>query len=463
MTLKTWKNFKKRKNSTKQPNDADAVSIDVYLKNETSLESPTFVVDGIDVDINYCQYNGHYYYVDDIILSHNNIYEIVCTEDDLASHKSEILSTSCNILYATDADVFIPDTRIPLTSDVIETTTYTPIDGVTFKDNEYNIIITVTGTGSFGTFLLQPANAIKNLINNVQLTIDQLTDPEVLKNILFCGNAADCIKSVIALPMTIDASDVGGGSYPIRLGSYTTGYNGTAVDNMYKKSTTNITIPWNYSDWRQAEPYSNIYLHLPFVGTIHLPSKDFIGEDSVKVNMSLCYGNGDLTYEIVSPKSQKIVANASCNIALSVPYGSNAINTGKLVSASVAGIASEIGAIAALGSGNILGVGLVGAGLAAAASGTIAALSDNGSGAGSLGGPAAVGLNKSYGITVVSAKLVAEQSTYNNIMGKPFMKVGTPDMFRGYVQTDGFQFNGSGFGSSKNRINSMMDAGVYIE
>ena len=65
MTLKTW-SFSKKKNSTAQPSGSSR-DYTVYMKENTSIESPVLIIGtGIDAGINYCQFVGNFYFIDDV-------------------------------------------------------------------------------------------------------------------------------------------------------------------------------------------------------------------------------------------------------------------------------------------------------------------------------------------------------------------------------------------------------------
>lgn len=120
MQIILYKNFSKKINSTKQPdNTVTSVTIDAVMKQPTSLENPIFLINGIDLEVNYCKWADHYYFVDDIVLSNNNIYEIHCRMDVLATWKTEIGTTTQYIERASTnnpvvaAGGLIPDTMYP--------------------------------------------------------------------------------------------------------------------------------------------------------------------------------------------------------------------------------------------------------------------------------------------------------------------------------------------------------------
>ena len=75
MQLLLFKNFSKRRNSTKQVDDSTGIVTDVVLKQGTSIESPVFLIQGVDLEVNYAKFNNHYFYIDDIVVMHKASYE----------------------------------------------------------------------------------------------------------------------------------------------------------------------------------------------------------------------------------------------------------------------------------------------------------------------------------------------------------------------------------------------------
>ena len=95
MQLQLYRNFSKKENSTKIPNPNTATVVEVTMKQSTSLDNPVFILQGVDLDVNYCHLiNGRYYFVNDIVLGNNNIYELHCSTDILATYRNEIFGSS---------------------------------------------------------------------------------------------------------------------------------------------------------------------------------------------------------------------------------------------------------------------------------------------------------------------------------------------------------------------------------
>lgn len=118
MTATFWSNFSKPNNSTKQPT-ATGTAYTVYLKDNVSVLAPVFRIDGIDLTVTYCQWNNRYYFVRDIVLSNNNIYEVHCEIDVMATWKSAIGSSSQYVLRSASqsdgnvVDLFYPSKKDP--------------------------------------------------------------------------------------------------------------------------------------------------------------------------------------------------------------------------------------------------------------------------------------------------------------------------------------------------------------
>lgn len=96
MQITIYNNFSKRQNSTLQP--SGGVVKNVVMKRECSILNPVFQIDGVDPAANYCQWNNRYYFINDIVLQNNNIYEIHCEIDVLATWKSQIGASSQYVL-----------------------------------------------------------------------------------------------------------------------------------------------------------------------------------------------------------------------------------------------------------------------------------------------------------------------------------------------------------------------------
>lgn len=113
MNVTFYTGFTKRVNSTKRPSGGTTLS--VALKDDTSIESPVFRLDkgnnAAYMNYNYCQFNGSYYYIDDVVLTNRNIYEYHCRKDVLATERAHIMASEQYVSRSSsDYNGYIPDT-----------------------------------------------------------------------------------------------------------------------------------------------------------------------------------------------------------------------------------------------------------------------------------------------------------------------------------------------------------------
>ena len=150
MNIYTFQNFTKKPNSTARPTGAGTLHTCVF-KDDCSIVNPVFVLDGIDMSVNYVQFNSRYYFVRDIVLQNKNIYELHCEIDVLATWKSEIGSSTQYVLRSSDeydgkiVDAFYPTKKKPTFSPV------SPASGpswATSIDTGYYIVGVISGSVS---------------------------------------------------------------------------------------------------------------------------------------------------------------------------------------------------------------------------------------------------------------------------------------------------------------------------
>lgn len=93
-------NTDKRINSTKQT-FTSAASLSCRIKEPTGMSNPVFVVSGLTKGnlYNYCSFEGRYYWIDNIKYLTNNVQEVYCHLDPLATYKSSIQNTSAMVVY----------------------------------------------------------------------------------------------------------------------------------------------------------------------------------------------------------------------------------------------------------------------------------------------------------------------------------------------------------------------------
>lgn len=470
MATLTYYTFSKRSKSTAQPTGGTVINVN--LKDGTSLFSPVFLLNFSGApSFNYVSFEGRYYFVSDIVSVRNDLWEIRCTEDYLATGKTDIGNTTANILYATGGRNDIIDQRIPVASgiDVRHEAVIPQGDFTGFTDSTEGIaIISVTGVGSFGNYLISAID-VPDLLKNIDQWNDGITDVATgFQQLIRGGSAPNNLRSAIYLPIILSTTQNFDSPTQIYLGKYPcTDGNGSPlmgmrVRNPFLDAHGTVTIPWKYSDWRRNSPYTKVYLYVPIFGVITIPASDIITDTTLTVNYSLNMLGGDISFHVKGNNTQRKIVTGSANIAMQSPYGSANISGAKVASSLGVGLSS----IAAVATGAVTGgaaVVALGGGLAASAGGLINALGGESAGGGGLNGSSVTGLDLGIMCTTVSRDLTDTQASLNPIIGKPVMAKHTINTYSGFVQTDGMQVAGNLTDTERDAINALCDGGFYYE
>lgn len=476
-TLKLWKNFSKRKNSTKQPTaTADYSSSTVYLKDGTSLEQPVFVLHTDDFTYNYAQFEGMYYFVDDIVAIKNDLSEIHCSKDHLATYKSEIQASSQYVLYYTHNNTEISDARLS-----VKTTQTTESESGAFTNFGvgFTNVLSVIGKDHVAAFKLNLSD-IKNIISQTFFdTLEQeITSVPAIDDTLsvmhtiadagrfivdllktaalsatYVGKLSECIRNCYILPM--DPAAWGGSLGSVYLGKCDTGIDGYELPSTGRilHDSATVTIPWQASDWRRNAPYHEIYLYIPCIGLTTISPSDVIGAVALHVDIELDKLSGDVIVNVGT--SDKVLAQYTTNVAVNYPIGSANVEPGRAVTA--------IGGAAAAISGSInpaIAAAMASLGLANAVQPQSMSIGSNGGGA-FLGLVGYTG-NKVYCFTIFHDTTVAP-SSISAIKGTPYNGVMSLSGVSGYVQAAGASVPMTGFGNDKDIVNNYLNGGLYIE
>ena len=467
--------FSKRNKSTKQPAGTDSYQEkEVALKDKCSITAPLLLCQTENVaayNYVYIPSWNRYYFVSEAA-SVENMWEVALIEDYLASYKTQIGLTSANILYATGSTKSIVDSRIPVTSQVLIGHEQSAISCFTVTDgNNGTIILGITGSGSFGSYLLKNSADLPDLLDGVDdwWSTDVQSQLDAAKQLFYGGSAGNCLKGGLGIPIAFSGSDVGTlenlylGGYPCKSGN--NNIQGYKITNPILKASGSVTIPWQSTDWKRVSQYSTVVAYFPLIGILSLPATELQSESSISYTYSVNINSGDVSLEVRSTTGNKKLAVASSNCALSIPIGATGLDTRKINTA----VASGVGAAGAAITGAVAGftlpvLGAIGAGIASLAGNTLGALGGATEGQGGLGGGSTNGLDKVIHLYVVQKQLTDTQTNFNPIMGKPYMGVATVGSFSGFVQTDGFQFEDvQAYSSEKDMINKLLDSGIYFE
>lgn len=448
--------FSKRKNSMAVP-DGQGNERNLTIKNGSSIITPTFLVAGESFDYNYCSFNGRYYWITDITSVRNELWEVQCRVDVLASWKTEILNSKGFVKYSSsDNNQNIKDGRNVVTSNVERTASY--LNMQMFDINGSYILATLSGpaseaiNNSFSVLYGMEAGSLGALAQ-------EFNSPDALTAIRqYFDNPTETIVFCRWLPRNL----IGGPTriIPIKFGDYESSVTGTLIEENYATEIGDITIPWQKSDFRNYEPYSSAILYLPGVGNVSIPLSSLAGLDVLSIQCVMDYVTNQIHYQVADGTGANIIGTYSGSVGVDIPI--SAIQSGNVggILAGIGGIAGGIGAIAtggmSLGAAAAIGGGLYAAG--------VSSLSQNIRATGSFSG----GYNVKAGGTTIHLEIfrnqsVQEPSEYVDTIGNPCMKTRNINGLSGYCQTEDFQVSGNMLDTEKSEINNLMNGGVYIE
>ena len=469
--------FQKRKNSTLQPTALQGVELSCELKQPTSYKNPvfTFFVEA-GFEWNYLKWDSWYYFITDVVSVRNNIFEVHCKLDVLATYKTEIGATTAFVLYDTAANTEVTDSRLSMKT----TTTYSVSRAILDYSLSACLVLGIVGDDSSGMYAMSSYSA-NQLVNAASLDDfwddikadlpspsqrdggfhfhgldDAINDifafiVRAFQQLVATGRARDCIRSAVWLP--VSESDFDGTNETIWLGQLETNVSAKKVMLPALKTVT-VSIPWQASDWRRKAPYHNVYLTLPAVGVVPLATNDLIDCTSLVVNCFLST-SGAVKYIVNRGGDEKPLGMFYGQVGGSYMIGSSNI-TPLTAASSLAGGISAAAAGAALG-------GLAGA-AAAGAAGIAGLVSANtpmpasvGAGSGFTSGGWTVECMTAYHDTNVDPSSVAAA------IGTPTMAVKTIGTLSGFIQTREASVNASCYEDVRTEINSLMDGGFFYE
>ena len=464
----------KRHNSTLQPSGSGAV-IDVQLKNGSDIIAPVFLMSLTSMpDYSMMVFEGRTYFIIGITSVRENLWEIAAAVDVLATYKSNILGTTAFVLYDSTANTEIVDSRLAAVKTAVTQRNMVSLDPGLIRTGG-TLAVSVVGKNTTSTYLLTNSQ-LKELIDSTSLTRflgdtfspidDQITGnliSDVVKSLmslvkgikalierLVTGqNLMDCIKSVTWYPWALYGD---GANQKIFLGMMETEIiSAPVVYPIETLDTVTVQIPWQASDWRRMAPYHNVYLYIPFIGSIHLSNSDIASASSLTILPVINKHTGAYSVQ-VSTDTGQLIGIYGANTGISIPVGASNITPAQVVNS----LMQEGAAVAAGAAGNI--------GLAASmALSSLTSLTPTVTSIGGGSGGAASGLDMRVHCTTVFHDTNVLPNSIVSTIGTPTLAQQSLTGKTGYVRTLGASVSGSMTDTERNMINQLMDGGIYIE
>ena len=431
----TLYNFSKRSNSTKQP--SEGTEKHVALKSECSIYNPIFTFSSNDTDFNYIKaFSNNYYYVTDIKHTPQNFIEVSCEMDILATYKYNILDSYAFVLYATKKyNTSIVDTRLSSNKNVIVNSTDASLSFIT-KTQKMHIVSYIGTNGA--SYVALDDGALNRLCNAIQSNefAELFNNPQnALAKIL--TDTSSCITSCLYNPCTV----TGAVKEVILAGGYETGVTGYAV-NRDTDMEIDISIPWNFTDFRQRSQFTTLLLYLPGYGYQSLNADNYCGKTSIHLRANLDSVVGEITYLI----DHKV----KCSATLSSNEQISTTTNGK-------------GSIIATAS-TALGAITNGINPSSIFNSIISSLQTDAGSVGSNGGLTSFNAKHNITLYCISHNTNVEPSNLTNNYGRPLNEVVyLNSLLGGYVECANGSVSANCSLETIDKINSFLNGGVYLE
>lgn len=490
--------FSKKRNSTKQPSSLSDVR-DVRLKDLTNTDSPTFILTGNNFDYNYCQWGTSYYFINDIKSVHNNLVEVDCILDVLATYKAEILASTQFVSYSSyRSSIWLPDTRIPQLSSEVVSQSVTSLNFL-FTDAGF-YVLSVVGKDGCDLFMMDNTK-LDQLLDRVSDWSDDLLDDVMNGNYPWGGSgsvvydfttpeaaiesmgkmnaltgivgnaysdAPNCIRSCIWVPFF--ASFFTNGSGNIYLGQFDTTVSAFRCTPKPITRTATVNIPWQHNDFRRAT-CEEVYIYIPLVGMVNIPSDEIVNESAINIEWSATATDGCIAFRLTA--GNQVIGTYGANASVNVPLGiSQQASAGQIVQSAFQGaaktISSGVSAVSSAMSGDIggaisSGVDMHLSAIQGAYDTINTAMSRHNTCIGGIGGGAGAGLSLDCKCFTVNHETVISPDAMQATMGLPTMQPMSLSALTGFCQCANAHVEAAAHAEVLDAIDSYLNSGFYIE
>lgn len=525
----------KRENSTKQL--TMTATHDCTFKNGCSMLNPILLLEIESTSFpayTACKIEDRYYKITDIRSVRNNLFEVYCEIDVLATYKADILASTQYVSYSSHkSSVWLPDTRIPVQKNATVAHRTTTMNFL-FNDVGFFVLAAVgeNGCQTYGLDKTMVNNLIQNVnywkqqdelsaqnplfpyhgagVNGVDFPMadDQIDTLGVclsrslsalatalgasLENMTqainntyvslgmsmvqngLLGNAytdaPNCVRSCIWVPFFASFFVTGASGETIHLGAYDTGVPAMKCQVEPVSRPVSVQIPWQFSDWRRAQ-CEEVYLYLPMVGMVSIPSDEIVNETQINVTWSATATDGCIAYEVKA--GDQVIGTYGASCAVNYPVGfSQQASAGEIAQSIIAGTEKTLsaGVEAASKAGAVNIPGAIGSSVQAGFNASTGiyntintALTRHNSCIGGIGGGAGVGLELDLTCFTVAHPTVIPPDDMQATMGVPTMKPMSLATLTGYCQCANAHVDAAATETELALLDRYLNSGFFIE
>lgn len=466
LTLYTWKNFSKKKNSTKQPTST-AYTYAVNLKDGTTVDTPTFLLSGDStvLNINYCRLNDRYYYVDNITREFTGQYELECTTDYLATYKTNIGSYTAFVERASaEYDNYINDECISMSQnydidEVSAAITFPEYSGATSPGCYVLRVVGAQGLSSaqLGNSMgivsyLVPTWDLLRVLDFI-FTDSNFNDVITDASVKAFFNPFQYIVDLIWMPYdlylfyTAHSSEMV--SNDIRLGWWNTHISAYVMPDINIEWSGQIPVMnRKYNDFRDFNSdWTKVKIYAPLVGNFEIAAIDYyIGTPYYHYYFDATLGDGLFTVTDGSGKDN-VIFQQSIKMGAKVQIGQVATDFKNV-------IGNSAGALAAAASGNFL----------ASATAAVSAVVNVVQPTPTVTGQAQSIVNYRYTMNITVVRYCAKSGEKTlNVYGLPLYKNRQISTIAGFIKCAAASIDIDGLGGDKDAVNAALNGGFYYE
>lgn len=463
MIVTFYKNFSKRINSTLRP--TGGTDLTCYMKDDCSVLSPVFLIDGIDLGYNYCKFNDRYYFITDITLSNNNIYEISCSVDVLATYKTSIGAYTAFVERAASSyDTLVTDNLVTSSNNITAMNT-TTVNMPTASGDIFMVpLFGRDGVLQYIFTSLRDASVFFNTGDTMTIDGDSLTASDwlyAIKNAgwVFAGSDVTSYMGDMVympyLPPTSGAQYIG--TNDIAFGFTKFSYNNPAgvykfnvlnPNINYYKFTGILTDPGNiYSDFRAYDNrFSQYKIYLPGCGVYDINAGD-AGKKDLKVDVTMDWLTTAVTYRIYHDSGSN-VAQFEGKFGCGVPAMGAKLDVFGILQDTATGVGAVMKEDA---------MGAVKSVVSAAQKSFEPQVNARSSGAGNGA------TLKNFPHILYTCKNFESKDLPTTVAGRPLYQNVNISTLSGFVRCGAASVAISGFDSEREQVNNYLNSGFYYE
>ena len=445
MVIEVYSGFSKAINSTKQPTGGR--SITVTLKEGCSVLNPIFILHGYSLADNYVKWGSRYYYIDDIVILHNEVAEYHCSTDVLATYKSDIGSAAQYILRAANQyNPYVIDGKYPAQADTDVSDLL--LNGLAVNDTGIYVLGVVggeaTNTVSYYTMGASAFSSLMQaLFDDTYLNAADIS-VELQKELV---NPFQYIVSCYWYPFT--TQQIAGDMAQIKFGWWDSGvYGGLLSESQRIVSLEDTFSPPRHPQaatrgtYLNDSPYTRYTLNCYSFGSIPLSPSPFVDGEAGAIEIDVDVFTGIAQMYVSCSGGRLFTAISQFGVPIQINQ-----NTANIVG----GALSLAGGLVGLAYGNVVG----------AAQGVVSALSSAMPQVQSQGANGSKVAFMAIPNIVAEFRQIAEED--NVTMGRPLCAPRTPSALGGYMECANVDLNTAASKAEKQEIISYMEGGFFYE